>query len=55
MNFTIMSHELFKNEPKESNSKFKIIVENNIDYLLCPDGKKFALWALLEPVKQQIS
>lgn len=51
MNFTILSSEYNKNMSLNDIPKHKIIIDNGIEYIVCPDGKRYVLWALLEFIK----
>ena len=51
MNFTILSEQFNENLSLNVTPEHKIIIHNGIEYLVCPDGKQFAIWALLDLVK----
>lgn len=51
MNFTILSEQFSENLSPNVTPEHKIIIHNGLEYLVCPDGKQFAIWALLDLVK----
>lgn len=51
MNFTILSTEFNKELSSNVTPKYKIIIDNGIEYLITPEGKKYAIWALLDFIK----
>ena len=55
MNFTLLAQQYTnQNDNKMSPNvtlKHKIIIDNDVEYLVCPDGKRFAIWSLIEPLK----